>query len=328
MATTYTGITGGTTVQTPNFDLLTQTAYDRAVAWYLNDVPQWRAIVDKRPVNQAMPGDVVTFSIHNQLTLPTSAAAITLSEQDDPDATSHPAPTQVNVSLAEYGKAVIGTLRLQQTAFNQPLADLARSIAYHMSDSIDTLVRLIADTSTNLLWVNAGAVKMTGGADNSVVATDLLLRAPATVSVKRLRSNKVTPREGNDYIALIHPDVSYDLQAENSATAWVGPHVYGTDTAAVYAGEVGRFQGARYIETTRTRIQANSVPVNVYSTYYFGREAIAEATAVEPHVVIGPQVDKLRRFNPIGWYSLQGWGLYRPKSMLTARTASSIGTIN
>ena len=38
----------------------------------------------------------------------------------------------------------------------------------------------------------------------------------------------------------------------------------------------------------------------VFNTYFAGQQALAEAVAEEPHIVIGPVVDKLMRHRPIG----------------------------
>lgn len=321
MANAYTGGASGAA-----WDLLTETAYDRAVEWYLRDEPQWRQVIDKRPAEQAMPGDVVTLTLHNTaLGLATSP----LTETVDPDAVALPAPTRVQVTLQEWGNAAIGTLRLRETAFTKPDAEIAHHIGLNMVDSLDSIVRSVADAGTNILWVNGGAMKTTGGADASVATTDLLTRNPATAAVKLLQRAKVQTKQAGKYVAIINPDVAFDVQAENSATAWVAPHTYGGDTAAIYSGAVGDFQGARYIETTRTtktQDGAGTSPnqAEVYSTYYFGRQALVEASAVDPHVVIGPQTDKLKRFFPIGWYCLAGWSIYRPQALVTVRTSSSL----
>jgi N4-gp56 family major capsid protein len=317
MANAFTGGASGAA-----WDLLTETAYDRAVEYYLRDEPQWRQLIDKRPVDQAMPGDVVTLTLHNPFA---ALATSPLTETVDPDAVAAPAPTRVQVTLQEWGNAALTTLRLQETAFTKPDAEIAELIGRNMYDSVDTIVRSVADAGTNILWVNGGAMKTTGGADASVAATDLLTRNPATAAVKLLQRAKVLPKQAGKYVAVIHPDVAFDLQAENTATAWNAPHVYGTDTAEIYSGAVGDFQGARYIETTRTTINSDGVSSGkVYSTYYFGKQALVEASAVDPHIVIGPQTDKLKRFFPIGWYGLAGWSIYRPQSLVQVRTCSSI----
>ena len=316
MANAFTGGAGGAA-----WDLLTETAYDRAVEYYLRDEPQWRQLIDKKPADQAMPGDVVTLTLHNAFA---SLATTPLTETVDPDAVAAPAPTRVQVTLQEWGNAAITTLRLKETAFTKPDAEIAELIGRNMYDSVDSIVKSVADAGTNILWVNGGTMKTAGGADGSVVATDLLTRNPATAAVKLLQRAKVMPKQNGRYIAVIHPDTAFDLQAENAATSWNSPHIY-QDTAEIYSGAVGDFQGARYIETTRTTIQTDgSAGGKVYSTYFFGKQALVEATAVDPHIVIGPQTDKLKRFFPIGWYSLAGWSIYRPTALVQVRTCTSI----
>lgn len=320
MANAFTGGASGAA-----WDLLTETAYDRSVEYYLRDEPQWRQVIDKRPVAQAMPGDVVTLTLHNPFA---ALATSPLTETVDPDAVAAPAPTRVNVTINEWGNAALTTLRLRELAFTKPDSEIAQLMAFNMLDSMDAIVRAVADAGTNLLWVNAGVNKTSGGSNGAVAATDLLLRNPATIAVKLLQRAKVRTKQGGKYAAMIHPDVAYDLQAENTATAWNAPHVYGTDTANIYSGAVGDFQGARYMETTRCNITTDGASAGkVYSTYFLGQQALVEATVENPHIVIGPQTDKLKRFFPIGWYALAGWAIYRPQALVTVRTASSIAAL-
>lgn len=306
-----------------SWDLLTETAYDREVEYYLRDDPQWRQLIDKKPEKQAMPGDVVTLTLHNPLA---PLATSPLTETVDPDAVAPAAPNRVLVTIQEWGDPTVSTLRLKELAFTQPEQEIVELLGRNMYDSIDSIIKSVADAGTNQLWMNGGAPKITGGSDASVLSTDYLTRAPATTATTVLRNNKVAPKAGNKFVALINPNVAFDLQAENSATAWVAPHTYGGDTEAVYSGTIGDFMGARYIETTRTTINATagSGGKPVYSTYYFGRQALVEASVIEPGIVIGPQTDKFKRFFPIGWYAMAGWSLYRPQALLTVRTSSSL----
>lgn len=309
-----------------SLDLLTETAYDRAARLQLRDEPQFRQLIDVRPTKQAMPGDVVTFTIFKDLA---AQATTPLTETVDPDAVAPQAPTRVNVTLQEYGNAMLSTLRLDATAFIPVDPLLASNIARNQADTLDSLVRAVADTSTNLAGVQAGAVKGNAIVLGSVTATDYMTRNCVSTVVQLLRRDKVMPKAGSDYLAVVHGDVLYDVMAENSATAWNAPHTYGGDTEAIYAGEVGRLLGARFISTTRTTTGTDgAASAKVYRSYFFGKEAIAEANAIEPHVVIGPQTDKLRRFNPIGWYGLLGWSLFRPEALRKVYTASSIGTLS
>jgi len=63
---------------------------------------------------------------------------------------------------------------------------------------------------------------------------------------------------------------------------------------------------------------------NVFNTYFAGQQALAEAVAEEPHVVIGPVVDKLMRHRPLGWYGVLGFSRYREEALYRVETSSSI----
>jgi len=62
----------------------------------------------------------------------------------------------------------------------------------------------------------------------------------------------------------------------------------------------------------------------VYRTFFAGQQALAQAVAEEPHVVIGPITDKLQRFRPIGWYGVLGFKLYRQAALYRVESSSSI----
>jgi N4-gp56 family major capsid protein len=62
----------------------------------------------------------------------------------------------------------------------------------------------------------------------------------------------------------------------------------------------------------------------VFNTYFAGQQALAEAVAEEPHVVIGPVVDKLMRHRPLGWYGVLGHAIYREEALYRVETSSSI----
>ena len=73
--------------------------------------------------------------------------------------------------------------------------------------------------------------------------------------------------------------------------------------------------GVAVVVTPKTR---------VFNTYFAGQQALAEAVAEEPHVVIGPVVDKLMRHRPLGWYGVLGHAIYRNEALYRVETTSSI----
>jgi N4-gp56 family major capsid protein len=225
--------------------------------------------------------------------------------------------------------------------------------------------------------------------------------------VAKLRSNKAVARKGALYWAGIHPEVSHDLRAESAnGQGWLLPNQYGSSQDRIWAGEIGNYEGAFYIEsprlyssksganqatlattavtvagtsagvtfgvasssviasraevgdkingtgiatdavitaistsgstTTFTVATVHTAPVTVstvvtvtpvtrvFNTIIAGQQAMAQAVAEEPHVVIGPVVDKLMRHRPMGWYGVLGFARYREEALYRIESGSSI----
>jgi len=238
------------------------------------------------------------------------------------------------------------------------------------------------------------------------LASDPITASNIRKAVAKLRANKAVPRKGQYFWCGIHPEVSHDLRAESTSTSaanWRDPHLYANSQDNIWAGEIGAFEGAYFIESPRlysgydgastgsgsfsktgtvtagalktivvtvalsaaqaavvvgnlvtgtgvtapTRVTAISTdgltltvdkditagasvtftiqPTNkVYRTFLAGQQALAEAVAEEPHVVIGPVVDRLMRFRPIGWYGVLGFKIYRQNALYRIESVSSI----
>ncbi len=62
----------------------------------------------------------------------------------------------------------------------------------------------------------------------------------------------------------------------------------------------------------------------VFDTLLCGQQALAEAVAEEPHIVIGNVTDKLMRFRPMGWYGVLGFARYREDALYRIESGSSI----
>jgi len=175
-----------------------------------------------------------------------------------------------------------------------------------MVDSLDRLIMTVALGGTNVLGENGGAMKIAGAfARTSVVDTDTFKSRDARAAVAQLRGRNALPRMEDLFVGYIHPDVSFDLRSESNLAAWRPPHEY-SSAGNIWAGAIGAYEGTWWIETPRayfTNDGAGAGPkTNVYRTLVFGRQALCEAVAEEPHTVIGPVIDKLMRFRPVGWY--------------------------
>jgi N4-gp56 family major capsid protein len=285
----------------------------------LRSIPVMRALADVKPVQQAMPGSSVVFSIYSDLAQATS----TLTEATDVSSIALGNPNQITVTLNEYGSAVTTTKKLNLTSFNDVDTALADIIAYNAADSIDAVVAsvLTGTGSTNIIYGGNTATST-----NTITAAATMSVSDIRQAVTELRTNKALPRIGELYAAYLHPRQTADLRAETGTGGFQALTQY-TDRTPFVAGAVGVIEGAFVVETPRVpfAVNTNSPAVNVYKAVVAGREALAEAQGQDISTVIGPQIDALRRFHTIGWYYFGGFNLLRTAALYQIQTAATNG---
>ena len=376
---------------------LVQTAYDRLLEFALRSEPLIRSVADKTPARQSIPGSTVVLQKYVDLEKNTTA----LTETTDPDSVALSTPTQVSITLAEYGNSVLVTRALELFSLADVDPAIANIIAFNLADSIDDVA---------MTTLRGGTNKLFGGTRTStatLTASDTIDSADIRKAVAKLRSAKAIGRKGSLYWAGIHPEVSHDLRAESSSgQGWLLPNQYGSSQDRIWAGEIGNYEGAYYVESARlynaktgadqtalatasavsgasgafTIVAANAAfggraevgdkisgtnvgtsakitaisvgatnttftvdvansgtvgtntltvtPVTrVFNTIVCGQQAMAQAVAEEPHVVIGPVVDKLMRHRPMGWYGVLGFARYREEALYRIESGSSIAAL-
>lgn len=306
-----------------------QTAYDKSFEFALRDQPMFRAVADKRPVNTTAPGGSIVLERYQDMAPATTA----LTETTDPDAVALGNPTTTTITLNEYGNPILRTRKLYLYSLTDVDPAIANIIAYNMADSVDRIVQTELRSGTQVIQRKAGTVSyatngtVTTPVATTMTATDSFNSAIARLAPVKLRANKAVPKKGGLYWAAIHPEVSHDLRAETGAAAWRDPHNYSA-AGNIWAGEIGAYEGAFYIESPRcyNAVDAGTGDNTVrrFRTYYAGQQALAEAVADEFHVVAGPIVDKLARFRPLGWYGVAGWKIYRNEALIRAETTSTV----
>jgi N4-gp56 family major capsid protein len=315
-------------------------AYDRLAYFALRPELYFDAAADVQPTAQSMPGTSVTFTIVNDLPIASSA----LSESTDVSTVAL-SDSQVTLTLAEYGNAVLTTAKLRGTSFVDIDPVVANVVGYNAGVSIDTIARAALDNGTNVQYASglgatslqssittrAGLVQQGAvGTGNGISSLDI------RVARARLRSQNV-PTFGGMYVGYMHPDLVADLQGEtisgSNVQGWRAPHVY-AQPGEIWTGELGAFEGVRWIETPRAPVfaGAGASSANVYGTIVLGRQALAKAYSMidgngaYPHVVPGPITDRLRRYVPLGWYWLGAYGIFRQASVIRIESTSLLGS--
>jgi N4-gp56 family major capsid protein len=307
-----------------------QVAFDRLAYFALRSELLFDQAADVQPVQQAMPGTGVTFTIFADI----SAATSTLNEVTDvtPVALSD---SQVTVTLNEYGNAVVTTAKLRGTAFTDVDSAAANIIGYNAGDSIDQVIREVLAAGTNVIYATGGTTTPTSR--ESISTDDILHADDVRRVVAQLRGANVATFNGS-YMGYIHPDVSYDFRSNTDVSAWRTPANY-VNPEGIYNGEIGLFESVRFIETPRAKVFANASngtsttgTIDAYCTHVMGRQALAKAYATQdgngavPKIVRGNVTDVLMRLQPVGWYWLGGYGRFREASLRRIESSSSIGS--
>ena len=303
------------------------TAFEQIAYFALRSQPLYEMVADVRSTAQSHNAATVQFTFYPNMAQVTG----TLTEATDvtPVALSD---SKVDVALAEYGSSVITTALIRGTSFLNVDADAANIIGYNMVDSLDKVVSNVIMAGTNVIYAQGSAgsrptSRVTVSDANTFGAQE------GRQAVASLRGDSAPGWENGNYMAIIHPDVSYDLRGETAVTDVIQYQLY-QDGAPVRAGSIGTFNGINYIENPRAPILDDAgatSTTNVYQTIVCGRQALAKAFSrapgfgEQPSIVFGPVTDTLRRFNPVGWYHLAGWGIFRQACMQRIESSSSIG---
>ena len=302
-----------------------QAAFDQIAYFALRSEMLFDVAADVQPVAQSMPGTSVAFTIFTEM----ADATTPLTETSDVTAVAM-ADSQVSVTLVEYGNAINTTAKLRGTSFLDVDAVAANLIGYNAGSSMDTVAANILKAATNVIWGGGGATTPTSNA--TVESSDILEANDIRVATAQLRKANAQTFNGM-YMAFIHPDVSYDLRRETGAASWRDPHVY-QNIGQIYNGEIGAFEAVRFVETPRAPLDltgGSASTVDLYQTIIMGRQSLAKAHSLTdgngayPSVRRGPVVDSLSRFNPIGWYWLGGYGIFRQAAIRLINSSSSLG---
>ena len=309
-------------------DVSSDTAAFQQLAYFaFRSQPVFEMVADVRSTAQTHNGASVQFNIYDNMAQATSA----LTETSDVTAVALGDSTVV-VTLAEYGNAVITTAKLRGTSFLNVDADAANIIGYNMVDSVDKIVSDVANGGTNVIYAqgSAGSRPTSRGAVSDAATFGA---QEARMAVAELRTASAPGFENGNYIGLIHPDVSFDLREQTAVTDVIQYQIR-QEGAAVRNGSIGVFGGIEWIENPRAPILDDAgatSTTNVYQTLVAGRQALAKAFSraagfgEDPSVVFGPVTDTLRRFHPVGWYHLVGYGIFRQAAMQRIESSSSIG---
>lgn len=199
----------------------------------------------KQPIPKGK-GKTVEFRRYS----PLAKATTPISEGVTPSGTSLTV-TNITATVSQYGAYVELSDMLQLTAIDNNIVQATKLLGDQAGQTMDTIVRDVINAGTNVQYANAQVAArylLVGGnatpANNHYFTVDAIRRA-----VRNLKNNKAKKIDGY-YVGIIHPDVAYDLMADDD---WVAAAEY-AGSGQIFQGEIGKLHGVRFVETTEAKI--------------------------------------------------------------------------
>ena len=225
--------------------------------------------------------------------------------------------TALTATIAQYGDWIQLSDMLELTAIDNNVVQATKLLGSQAGRTLDTVTREVLAGGTNVIYapktVSNVLTEVTSRANlasDSKLTVDLIYRAAR--QLKAMNADKI----GNEFVAIIHPDVAYDLMR---CEEWIDAHKYATPDN-IYEGEIGKLGGVRFVESTEAKIWKNETcPVltaasdgkpatylSVYATIVLGAHAYGTTEVTGgglQHIVkqLGYGDDPLNQRSSCGW---------------------------
>lgn len=230
---------------------------------------------------------------------PLAKATTPLTEGVTPDGQQLTVST-ITATVAQYGGFIELSDVLLLTAIDNNLVEAQEILGDQAGRTLDTITREVLNGGTNVIYAGGKTARASLAADDKI-SVSLIKQA-----VRNLKVNLAKKINGY-YVAIIHPDVSYDLMCDPE---WISASEYAGSTQ-LFEGEIGKVHGVRFVETTEAKIWDNaaaSSAKSVYSTLILGSNAYG-TTSVEGGGLtsIVKQLGSAGTADPLNQRATAGW---------------------
>ena len=220
--------------------------------------------------------NTIAWTRCNKLTVtPTNA---TLTEWVTPDDVAINFTT-ISLTANQYGMYAIISDILEDVSPVPMVANAAKVIWANMARIIDEVIQGVLALGTNVIYAGAATSRA------SIAATDLLTTTDLA-KANAFLSTKAAPVFGDGYIAVMHPNVLFDLQTGAATGAFLDLSKYTeSGRALIVNGEVGKLFNVRVV--TSSFIQSFASTVTVYPTYVMWKGAywVADLQGLRSYMV-------------------------------------------
>ena len=243
--------------------------------------------------------------------------------------------TAITATVAQYGDYIKITDVVKLTTIDNTLVEAVSMLGDQSGRTLDTITRDAMAAGTNVIYAG-GRLSRANLTDADTLTVNLVKKAATQLK----RHN--TPTINGSYVAIIHPDVAYDL---TTSEGWIEVHKY-ADVTPIFEGEIGKIGNVRFVESTEAKIwRDNTCPVltaasegvaatykAVFSTVVVGKNAYATTdvegggleTIIKP---LGSGYDPLNQRATAGWKAIKTAKILNNSFMVRIETLSEYSAI-
>lgn len=193
-------------------------------------------------------GKTIEFRKYSPLPKLTTA----LTEGVTPDGQSLTVTT-LEATVAQYGGYVTLSDMLLMTAIDNNMVQATKLLGNQAGATLDTITREVLNGGTNVIYSGGVAARTSLAGGSSTAANNCYLSVDDIKLAVRALKTQNAEKIGDSFVAIIHPDVAYDLTNDPK---WEKVKDY--DPKDWYEGEIGRIAGVRFVETTEAKIWAKA----------------------------------------------------------------------
>ena len=176
--------------------------------------------------------------------------------------------TAITATIEQYGGYITLSDMLNLTAYDNNMQEVMKLLASQAGQVSDKITRDILAEGTNVSYAGNATGRVDDTGVTGLTSSDVLTIEDIKKAVRKLKRVNAKTISG-DYVAIVHPDVAYDLMNDSE---WVDANHYAGSTK-IFSGEIGKMYGVRFVETTMAKIWVTTGGLPVYNTLVLGENA-------------------------------------------------------
>ena len=231
----------------------------------------------------------------------------------------------ITATVSQYGDYITQSDVLELTSLDNTILEATKLLGRQAGLTLDTIVRNVMQSGTNVTYCpkvaadgSETAVSARASLDNTCQLTVKVLQQV----VAKLRAQNA-PTINGKYVAIIHPDVAYDLMRDPE---WIDAHKYAKPDN-LYEGEIGEVAGIRFVQTSEAKIYSGGV----FGTLVFGEGAygVTEITGGGLQTIVKQKgsagtADPLDQRSSVGWKAIKTAELLIPQYLVRVESKSAV----